>query len=69
MYLVDGRLQGHKEFVVHDQDKGAAEASDHVGEIALQQKNNKINWDQNLTGKIQKSLNLAYLFRLHKMVL
>ena len=38
MYLVDGRLQGRKEFVVHDQDKGAAEASDHVGEIALQQK-------------------------------
>ena len=38
MYLVDGRLQGHKEFVVHDQDKGAAEASDHVGEVALQQK-------------------------------
>ena len=38
MYLVDGRLQGHKEFVVHDQDKGAAEASDHVGEIALEQK-------------------------------
>ena len=68
MYLVDGRLQGHKEFVVHDQDKGAAEASDHVGEVALQQKQSGklgVKFDR----KKQYPLDLAYFVTRHETVL